>query len=86
MKRRITSIFLLLIILLAQIGLAVIAAEDTSKTLEQYLIESGLDKDNNGTLSEKEWAKIKNLNLINDYGGTENIKDIKNIEKAINSL
>lgn len=84
MKRRITSIFLLLIILLAQIGLAVIAAEDTSKTLEQYLIESGLDKDNNGTLSEKEWAKIKNLNLINDYGGTENIKDIKNIEKAIN--
>ena len=80
-NRKIISIFLLLIIIASQMGSAVIATEDTSITLEQYLIENGVDKDGDKKISDAEWANVKNLYMFKEY---YNIKDIKNIEKAIN--
>ena len=78
MKKKIISIFLLLIIIASQIGPAVIATEDISMTLEQYLIKNGVDTDGDKKISEAEWAKVKNLYLDSD------IKNVKEVEKAIN--
>ena len=78
MKKKIISIFLLLIIIASQIGPAVIATEDTSMTLEQYLIKNGVDTDGDKKISDAEWAKVKNLYLDSD------IKNVKEVEKAIN--
>ena len=80
MKKKIISLFLLLMILLSQIGPAVIATEDTSITLEQYLIKNGVDTDGDKKISDAEWAKVKNLYLSYD----EDIKNVKEVEKAIN--
>ena len=78
MKKKIISIFLLLIIIASQIGPAVIATEDISMTLEQYLIKNGVDTDGDKKISDAEWAKVKNLYLDSD------IKNVKEVEKAIN--
>ena len=81
MKKKIISIFLLLIIIVSQIGPAVIATEDTSITLEQYLIKNGVDTDGDKKISDAEWTKVKNLYLCSDI---QDIKNVKEIEKAIN--
>ena len=81
MKKKIISIFLLLIITASQIGPAVIATEDTSMTLEQYLIKNGVDTDGDKKISDAEWAKVKNLYLCSYI---QDIKNVKEIEKAIN--
>ena len=81
MKKKIISIFLLLIIMASQIGPAVIATEDISMTLEQYLIKNGVDTDGDKKISDAEWAKVKNLEL---YGSIEKISDFTGIEKATN--
>ena len=83
-NRKIISIFLLLIIIASQMGSAVIATENNTtltKTLEQYLIENGVDTDGDKRISDAEWAKVKNLDL---YGWSEKINDFTGLEKAVN--
>ena len=83
-NRKIISIFLLLIIMASQIGPAVIAIENNitaTKTLEQYLIEKGVDTDGDKRISDAEWAKVKNLDV---YGWSEKINDFTGLEKAVN--
>ena len=83
-NRKIISIFLLLIIMASQIGPAVIAIENNitaTKTLEQYLIEKGVDTDGDKKISDAEWAKVKNLDV---YGWSEKINDFTGLEKAVN--
>ena len=82
--QKIISIFLLLIMIIAQISpvfAADYAGQETTKTLTQYLIENGVDGDGDGVLSDAEWAKVKNLNLTNvDFTNV----DLTGIEKAVN--
>ena len=77
--KKIISIFLLLIMIIAQLS-PVFAADyvgqETTKTLTQYLIENGVDGNGDGVLSDAEWAKVKNLDLTN--------VDLTGIEKAVN--
>ena len=78
-NKRIISVFLLLIMIIAQFS--PIFAEDytkqeTTKTLVQYLIENGVDENDDNVLSDAEWAKVKNLDLTN--------VDLTGIEKAVN--
>ena len=83
-NRKIISIFLLLIIIALQIGPAVIATENMAtetQTLEQYLIENGVDTDEDKKISDAEWAKVKNLDL---YGWSKKISDFTGLEKAVN--
>ena len=83
-NRKIISIFLLLIITASQIGPAVIATENNAtetQTLEQYLIENGVDTDGDKRISDAEWAKVKNLDL---YEWSKKISDFTGLEKAVN--
>ena len=83
-NRKIISIFLLLIIIASQIGPAVIATENNTtatQTLEQYLIENGVDTDGDKRISDAEWAKVKNLDV---YDWSEKINDFTGLEKAVN--
>ena len=81
MKRKLISLLLLVIMLASQFSV-VFAEEGRFPTtggailLSDYLINHGLDEDEDGTLSDAEWAKVKRLNL-------ENV-DVTGIEKAIN--
>lgn len=77
--KKIISIFLLLIMIIAQLSpvfAADYAGQETTKTLTQYLIENGVDGNGDGVLSDAEWAKVKNLDLMN--------VDLTGIEKAVN--
>lgn len=77
--KKIISIFLLLIMIIAQLSpvfAADYAGQETTKTLTQYLIENGVDGNGDGVLSDAEWAKVKNLDLTN--------VDLTGIEKAVN--
>ena len=77
--KKIISVFLLLIMIIAQISpvFAVdYVGQETTKTLTQYLIENGVDGNGDGVLSDAEWAKVKNLDLKNI--------DLTGIEKAVN--
>ena len=82
--KKIISMFLLLIMIIAQLSpvfAADYAGQETTKTLTQYLIENGVDGDGDGVLSDAEWAKVKNLNLTNvDFTNV----DLTGIEKAVN--
>ena len=77
--KKIISIFLLLIMIIAQLSpvfAADNAEQETTKTLTQYLIENGVDGNGDGFLSDAEWVKVKNLDLTN--------VDLTGIEKAVN--
>ena len=83
-NRKIISIFLLLIIIASQRGPAVIATENNAtetQTLEQYLVEHGVDEDGDKKISDAEWAKVKNLDL---YEWSKKISDFTGLEKAVN--
>ena len=79
--KKLVSMFLVFIILIAQFGTIIAASYVTGgpekQTLEEYLIENGVDEDENGELSDEEWANVKNLGLDDDV-------DITDIEKAVN--
>ena len=79
--KKLVSMFLVFIILIAQFGTIIAASYVTggpeTQTLEEYLIENGVDEDENGELSDEEWANVKNLYELVDL-------DITNIEKAVN--
>lgn len=64
--KKITSIFLILIMFIVQIT-PVFAVDyntgESIKSLESYLIENGVDANKDGALSEVEWGKVKNLIL-----------------------
>ena len=77
--QKIISIFLLLIMIITQISpvfAADYAGQEETKTLTQYLKENGVDGNDDGVLSDAEWAKVKNLDLMN--------VDLTGIEKAVN--
>ena len=79
--KKVISIFLVLIIFITQISPVFAVDYDTGinlKTLERYLIENGVDANEDGVLSDEEWATVKNLELDGS-----NIS-VSGIEKAIN--
>ena len=84
--KKIISILLILIMIVSQI-LPVIAADysypsNTKITLEEYLIEAGVDEDKDGKLSDEEWGKVKNLNISSytiDYTGIEKAVNLKSL-------
>ena len=80
--KKIISIFLVLIILIAQLMPVMVSAEENGTnqkvTLEEYLIANGVDENEDGKISDEEWKEVKNLVLTNE------ISDFKGIEKAIN--
>ena len=78
--KKVISIFLLLIILLAQISPVFATTEpaEAEITLTQYLIKNGVDANEDNVLSDAEWATVKNLELVADE------VDCTNIEKAVN--
>jgi len=85
MKRKVISLLLLVVMLASQFSV-VFAEEQQFPTtggtmyLLDYLIDNGLDEDEDGTLSDVEWAKVKNL----DFSDVEGDIDISGIENAIN--
>lgn len=80
--KKIISVFLILIILVSQLMPVISRAEENEIkkiTLEKYLIENGVDEDEDEKISDEEWKNVKRLNLSKDI-----ISDLTGIEKAVN--
>ena len=86
MKRKVISLLLLVVMLSSQFS--VVFAEETNKIpsasgfieLTDYLIDNGVDENDDGALSDEEWAKVKTLQFHN----IEAYIDVTGIEKAVN--
>ena len=87
-NRKIISILLLLLLIASQIGPAVVATENNTtetQTLEQYLVEHGVDEDGDKKINDAEWKRVKNLNALDEgINGKINVNDFTGIEKATN--